>query len=79
MGYLFENKNVIFDNSALKMTLLYLSLSQNNMFLPLGASINDVFSEGEGGGPPQEPMKGDENRYLILGKADMVYDLPKNL
>jgi hypothetical protein len=24
-------------------------------------------------------MKGDENRYLVLGKADVVYDLPKNL
>ena len=24
-------------------------------------------------------MKGDENRYLVLGKADVDYDLPKNL
>ena len=24
-------------------------------------------------------MKGDENRYLVLGKADVVYDLPKIL
>ena len=36
-----------------------------------GPSINDVSSEeggGEGGGPPQKPMKGDENRYLICAK-----------
>ena len=32
-----------------------------------------------GGGTPQKPMKGDENRYLVLGKVDVVYDLPKNL
>ena len=24
-------------------------------------------------------MKGDENRYLVLGKANVVYNLPKNL
>jgi hypothetical protein len=44
-----------------------------------GPSINDVSSEGEGEETPQKPMKGDENRYLVLGKADIVYDLPKNL
>ena len=44
-----------------------------------GPSINDVSSEGEEGGTPQTPMKGDENRYLFLGKADIVYDLPKIL
>jgi hypothetical protein len=47
--------------------------------IPKGPSINDVSSEGEGGGTPKKPMKGDENRYLIWGKADVVYDLPKNL
>ena len=25
--------------------------------------------EGEGGGPTSKPMKGDENRYLVLSKA----------
>ena len=35
--------------------------------LAKGPSINDVSSEGEGGGTPQKPMKGDENRYLVLG------------
>jgi hypothetical protein len=35
-----------------------------------GPSINDVSSEGEVGGPPSKPMKGDENRYLAFHKAD---------
>ena len=30
-------------------------------------------------GDLQKLMKGDENRHLILGRADVVYDLPKNL
>ena len=42
-----------------------------------GPSINDVSSEGEGGGPPSKPMKGDENRYLVLSKADVVLDPSK--
>ena len=41
--------------------------------------ITDVSSEGEGGGTTQKPMKGDENRYLVSGKADVVYELSKNL
>ena len=28
-------------------------------------------------GGPSEPMKGDENRYLVLGKADVICDVPK--
>ena len=40
-------------------------------------SINDVSSEGDGGGTPQKLMKGDENRYLFFGKADVVFDSPK--
>ena len=43
----------------------------------LGPSINDVSSEGEGGEAPQKPMEGDESRYLVLGKADVVYELTK--
>jgi hypothetical protein len=48
-----------------------------NCNLSKGPSINDVSSEGEGGGTSQKPMKGDENRYLVLGKADVVFDIPK--
>ena len=35
-------------------------------------------SEGEEGGTPSEPMKGDENKYLVLGKADIVFEVPKS-
>ena len=51
----------------------------NKIALGKGPSINDVSSEGEGRGTPQKPMKGDENRYLVLGKADVVYKLPKTV
>ena len=37
-----------------------------------GPPINDVSSEGEGGGAPSKQMKGDENRYLVSGQADVV-------
>ena len=45
------------------------------------ASINDVSSEREGGGrgDPSQAMKGDENRYPVLGKTDVVYEPPKAL
>ena len=39
-----------------------------------GPSINEVSSEGEEGGPSLKLMKGDENRYLVLSKADVVLD-----
>ena len=47
------------------------------LHLGKGPSINDVSSEREGGGPPSKPMKGDENRYLVLSKADVVLDPSK--
>ena len=40
-----------------------------------GPSISNVSSEGEEGGTPKKPMKGDENKHL----DDVVYDLPKIL
>ena len=43
----------------------------------LGSSINDVSSEGEEGGGAPNPMEGDKSRYLVLGKADVVYELTK--
>ena len=43
----------------------------SGMTWSMGPFINDVSSEVEGA--PQKPMKGDENRYLVLGKADVVY------
>ena len=49
------------------------------MWIIRGPSINDVSSEGDGGGPPSKPMKGDEYMYLVLTKADVVSDLPKML
>ena len=69
--------HVVFEN--LRFELVLGRPAENFCHFAKGLSINDVSSEGEGGGPPQKPMKGDENRYLILGKADVVYDLPKNL
>ena len=42
----------------------------------MGPSINDVRGGGRG---PQKPMKRDENRYIGLGKANVVYELPKTL
>ena len=50
-----------------------ITLDNNNK----GPSINHVSSEGEGGGPPKKPLKGDENRYLVLGKVDVVFEVPK--
>ena len=29
-------------------------------------------------GGPSEPMKGDENRYLVLGIADVIFEVPKS-
>ena len=44
-----------------------------------GSSISDVSSEEEGGGSPSKQMKWDENKYLVLSKADVVFDHPKKL
>ena len=44
-----------------------------------GAFMNDVSSEEEGGGPPKSRYKGDENRQLVLGKDDVVYEHQKNI
>ena len=35
----------------------------------LGAIHKRRLLRGGGRGAPQKPMKGDENRYLVLGKA----------
>ena len=43
----------------------------------LGAIHKRRLLRGGGRGAPQKPMKGDENRYLVLGKAYIVYELPK--
>ena len=37
-----------------------------------GPSINDVTSEGEGGGDPQKVTRGDKGRDPILGRGDIT-------
>ena len=47
-------------------------------FWTKGPSINDVSSEGEGGGTPQKKMKGDIGRDPVFSRGDIFFKTPKS-
>ena len=40
-------------------------------------SINNVSSEGEGGGVPQKEMKGAMGRNPVVSRGDVIFEGPK--
>ena len=48
-----------------------------NNTLGVRPSINNVSSEGEGGGAPQKEMKGAMGRDPVVSRGDVIFEGPK--
>ena len=57
----------------------YIDLSKTDFYEETVHKRRLLKEGGRAGGSPSKQMKWDENKYLVLNKADVVFDHPKKL